>query len=98
MAQLAAHMVHSHDVTGSIPVFETSKIKDDWPKEPHKVNCFWYWVNGYFLRVNRFGVEVFLLKQELFCRHRDVSKSMKKVEAVSRLAEGEPHGCNAGGI
>lgn len=55
-------------------------------------------MNGYFLRVNRFGFEVFLLKVKLFCRHRDVSKSMKKVEVISRLTEGEPHGCNAGGI
>lgn len=25
-------------------------------------------------------------------------KSMKKVKAVSRLAKGEPHGCNVGDI
>ena len=29
---------------------------------------------------------------------RDVLKSMKKVKAISRLAGGNPHGCNVGNI
>ena len=36
------------------------------------------------------------MKWKLSCRHRDVSKSMGKVKASSRLAGGYPHGCNVG--
>jgi len=33
---------------------------------------------------------------QLWFRHRNVLKSMKKVKALSRLAGGNPHGCNVG--
>ena len=36
------------------------------------------------------------MKRELSCRHRNVLKSMEKVRAISRLAGGNPHGCNVG--
>ena len=36
------------------------------------------------------------MKQKLLFRHRNVLKSMKKVEALSRLAGGNPRGCNVG--
>ena len=41
-------------------------------------------------------LNVFLVKLELSCRHRNVLKSMMKVKALSRLAGDDPHGCNVG--
>ena len=46
--------------------------------------------------VNDFMIEWFFVKWKLLCRHRNVLKSMEKVKALSRLAGGNPRGCNVG--
>ena len=35
-------------------------------------------------------------EEGISCRHRNVLKSMGKVKAISRLAGGNPRGCNVG--
>ena len=46
--------------------------------------------------VNDFILEWFCVNLKLLYRHRNVLKSMEKVKALSRLAGGNPHGCNVG--
>ena len=46
--------------------------------------------------VNHFILEWFYVNGKLSCRHRNVLKSTRKVKALSRLAGGNPRGCNVG--
>lgn len=95
MVQLVAHMTCNHDVAGSIPAFGSHNWFD-LAREGLQFNHFLFFMNGNSSNANGIFPESFLVKRQLLFRHRDMPKSMIKVQVLSRLTGKYPRGCTAG--